>query len=268
MSTYAGWRVALSVADPGCRQALLAGLTCMLLIAGVADVCALLWPRRCSGALQALAVAQRVMRIAWTLGWLVTLSAQDWHGLLMVPPGGVVALLEVLVLLSLLWMFQALIFPVKFPVAVVLQGASGTLGCWCLRTLACAVRADSNLARQARTVCRASQHVKQLALTAGGAVGVLVPVKMKLCDEVAMEVLLPLFAALSSLLVLYITYTRELTLKCRHVEMRAEETSEPLQLELWWSPSPSFHVVGSLVILIASFVCAESAATWGTPYQC
>lgn len=73
-------------------------------------------------------------------------------------------------------------------------------GCWCTRALACTVLADATLAGAARALCRGAQAAKQLAATLGGAMGAPLAAGGRLCDEVPMELLLPLVSTLAFLL--------------------------------------------------------------------
>jgi hypothetical protein len=96
---------------------------------------------------------------------------------------------------------QALWFPVRPALGVPLQILVYIWGCWFMRPLACAVRADPAMLAAAGRICRGAQAVKQLALVAGGAASsALPPSGSGACDRAPMELLLPLLNALGCFL--------------------------------------------------------------------
>jgi hypothetical protein len=87
---------------------------------------------------------------------------------------------------------------VRFPLAAALQCGFCAACCRCMRGLACAARRDAAVAAEARRLCRAAEHAKQLLVAAGGAAGgAAVAFRPGLCDAAAMELLLPLSCALA-----------------------------------------------------------------------
>ncbi|KAI8470850.1 MAG: hypothetical protein J3K34DRAFT_458660 [Monoraphidium minutum] len=211
LGSYMAWRATLVIAAPSVQRALAASLAALLLLAAAPAAA----PRRWAAARRGAAAAQRVAQAAWVLAWLLALGTDEWHALLLRRHGGALhalALPEVLAIWALLPAAHALLWPLAFRLEAPLQAALCAAGCRSLAALACAARRDAALAAQARRVCRLAQLLKQLALSAGGAVGSAAPVAAA-CAGAPMETLLPLASALGCLGSLYISYLRELALK-------------------------------------------------------
>ncbi|KAI8468369.1 MAG: hypothetical protein J3K34DRAFT_459919 [Monoraphidium minutum] len=201
-----------------------------------------------------LALTQRVVRSSWML---VCYACTDWRAFLAAKaaaaaagggrggPGA--ALVEVAVLLGLLWLMQAVLFPFVFRHAAVVQ-----------------------LAAAARAACAAARRARLAALTAAGAIGPLAPARGAVCEEAAVEYLVTLFSAAGCLLALMILYVRERRLKERYLDSfpppPAAAGAPPPGRR--WLGGPAALYAAAVAVALASFGLAEAAAAWGPRYRC
>ncbi|KAI8469255.1 MAG: hypothetical protein J3K34DRAFT_522340 [Monoraphidium minutum] len=256
----------------------------------------LLWraPRRYGAARTALAVAQRLHRAAWVLAWHCLVGPAGWQEFFRRrAEGGVrgaAAVGSALAIVAMMWVMQALWFPLRLRLAAPLQAAACAAGCWCMRSLACHVARDPALLQGARRACRAAGGAKALAAALAGSAAPAVAPWEAACERAPMELLIPLASALGFFLPLYITYAARLALESRFkTECGADEARRsdgeraaaerergalapprrPLPaLPRAPLPAPAAHLGSALCVALASFAAAEATAALGRPYQC
>ncbi|GBF99886.1 hypothetical protein Rsub_12682 [Raphidocelis subcapitata] len=233
------------------------------------------------------AAANRAARSVFMLTFFTQMSVDGWRDFVLhpkpgappqrlAPPAAASVLLKSLTLSSTYFVMHALLFPLRLTLAAPLHAAF-CLAAWpALRKFACMVRADPELLLGARVLCERLQWVNNAALLI---VGETAPAPDAACRERPLELLVPLFCALSCLGTLYVLYERELAHKLSYLRGLARSAATAAGatpaaaaaaavLSLPGELASLRRLAGAAVVVLASFAAGEAAAQWAAPYDC
>lgn len=244
------------------------------------------------------ALGNRVSRSVYLLVSLFMQEPDDWRRIVRRPRTASPSLpltaeaastlaLRWLFLSALMWAMQTFLFPVAFRVAAPLQLFFCTAACFALKKFACDVRADAVLFAGAELLCNEVAAAKESALSVLGlmhpsaAAGALNALGVRssasgssaagggfsqgACAVAPVEMLVPLFNALSCLIAAALLYFRELTLKLRWLRTQGTLCHHDLFEGV---PGPLSVIVGVVAISVAALCTAEVAGGWGHRYTC